>query len=302
MTLAKVIILEGPDGGGKSTLANWLHDQHGYQIRKFGPPGDNENMFKTYTNALLAAINDQQPTVFDRHYLGETIYGPLLRDKDRLKPQGRDLIERLIAATGVAIVIVIPPWDALVEGWRGKDDLLKRQDQLHKVHEAYQLEAVRLAAKQCNFIHYDWTVGVKLSTVTAPSLPESVTGCTQADLLFVGERAGKKYTAWDMAFHCMTESSRYMWEALQNIKEWQESRGAWVNAFDANEKPRDMRKVVNALPTLRKVIALGGVAHAACIDQHIAATLMPHPAFWRRWHANDQAGYANLLRKVILDA
>jgi hypothetical protein len=156
--MPNIIILEGCDGSGKTTLANWLRDELGYHIVKTGPPAPGESTFKSYTAALLeaaeAAVYNGRRTVFDRLHTGETIYGPLLRGRDTLGIQGRDLIEALIAACGAVVVICAPPWEVLVKGWSGKDDLLKRESQLRQVNDAYLAEAARLGLEV-----YDWTSG-----------------------------------------------------------------------------------------------------------------------------------------------
>ena len=151
--MKKVIILEGPDGGGKTTLANWLHNTHGYNIVKTGPPGPGD-VTATYLNALTAAIERPDKTVLDRLHLGEAIYGPLLRGVDRMGPGGLAAIEWAIAnCSDVRLVIVCPPWDVLVEGWRSKDDLLKDERQLRTIYDAYLAHAARLGVKP-----YDWTI------------------------------------------------------------------------------------------------------------------------------------------------
>ena len=295
MQITKVIILEGADGSGKTTLANQLRDKLGYQIVKTGPPRPDENVFKSYTNSLLAAVESGQPTVIDRHYMGEAIYGPLLRGKDRLGLQGRDLIERLVSARGVTLVICAPPWSALVKGWKGKDDLLKRQEQLRKVNDAYLAEAERLG-----LMIYDWTAGENTLSLTAPpQLPEGVTGYHNADTLFIGERPGKKHVVWDLPFHTVGGSSKYLWEALQGIDCWREQRGAWVNAFSAAGRPTDLSLVVDSLLSVKRVIALGIIAYQETINQVVESTQVPHPAYWKRFHAHDVTGYQKTLTEVL---
>jgi thymidylate kinase len=150
--MKKVIILEGPDGGGKTTLASWLHNTHGYVIVKTGPPGPGD-VNAAYTAVLNAAIGRPDKTVFDRLHLGEAIYGPLLRGVDRMGADGLALIEQIIADNNVQLIICCPPWNVLVDGWRAKDDLLKNESQLRTVYNRYVEEAKRL-----KLAVYDWTV------------------------------------------------------------------------------------------------------------------------------------------------
>ena len=147
-----MIILEGPDGGGKSTLAARLHRDYDYAIVKTGPPALDEDTTAAYLSALYTALARPGLTIFDRLHLGEAIYGPLLRSTDRMGASGLKVIERAIAENGVRLLICCPPWETLKIGWRSKPDLLKTEAQLRHVYEAYVGHAVRLC-----LVCYDWT-------------------------------------------------------------------------------------------------------------------------------------------------
>lgn len=152
MSLSRVVILEGCDGSGKTTLANYLHQQYNYRIIKTGPPAPDRDVAVTYLDALHDALTYPGRTLFDRHYLGEAVYGPLLRGVDKMGQDGLAIIERVIAARGVKLIICSPPWGALVKGWSGKDDLLKKETQLRWVNDQYLYHAERLSLQP-----YDWT-------------------------------------------------------------------------------------------------------------------------------------------------
>lgn len=150
--MRKIVILEGPDGGGKSWLATQLHDVYGYRIVKTGPPALDGDVTAAYLAALHEALQRPGRVVFDRLHTGESIYGPLLRGVDRMGADGLMRIELVINFTGVKLIIVCPPWEALVAGWRAKNDLLKTEDALRQVHDAYLGHAARLGITP-----YDWT-------------------------------------------------------------------------------------------------------------------------------------------------
>ena len=93
-----MIVVEGPDNSGKSTLIDWMikslpvhlikHDRH-------GPPSGAWEI-KTRTEIILQkAISSpyKKGTVVDRFSLiGESIYGPILRGKDLWTEIPRDKI------------------------------------------------------------------------------------------------------------------------------------------------------------------------------------------------------------------
>ena len=164
--MRRVVILEGADGSGKSYLASWLHDAHGYAIVKTGPPAPTGNLTVAYIDALRNAIARPGRTVFDRLHTGETIYGPILRGVDRIGIEGLAAIERAITEHGVRLIVCSPPWETLVAGWRSKEDLLKDETTLRAVYERYQEEAARLGLAA-----YDWT---------APDAAERLKGMIEA--------------------------------------------------------------------------------------------------------------------------
>jgi len=148
-----IVVLEGPDGGGKSTLA-WRYEARGFNIIKTNAPKPGEDLLKSYMESLLLAIAGGVPTVFDRHYLGECVYGPLLRGEDRLGARGKAIVEEAIAEYGVKLIVCLPAWDVLRAGWASKPDLVTSEDTLKRIAERYREEAARL-----NLPVYDWTTG-----------------------------------------------------------------------------------------------------------------------------------------------
>jgi hypothetical protein len=99
------VIIDGPDGGGKSSLARYLCDRYGYAYHhESGPPTDR-------SLGAYAALLSQEwvPTVFDRHYLSEVVYGPLLRGGSCLSDEDvtamRDTIDRVRAT----VIVCLPP-------------------------------------------------------------------------------------------------------------------------------------------------------------------------------------------------
>ena len=53
--------------------------------------------------------------------------------------------------------------------------------------------------------------------------------------------------------------------------------------------------------SLKRVVALGTTANMICALQGVKAAQVPHPSFWKRFHAGDQVGYQELLRKAFDD-
>lgn len=160
MNRYRVVVLEGPDGGGKSTLAAAFKQECGYDVRHEGPPPvDRAGLFEYYVGRLtlhLASTFMAPGLVLDRFALGERVYGPLLRDQDRLGPRGWQRVRDVLDTTGALRVLCLPPRDICLRAWRAgkisKGELFASEDTFHRTYDAW----VHLRYDPGQLV-YDWT-------------------------------------------------------------------------------------------------------------------------------------------------
>ena len=79
--MVPILILEGPDGSGKSTLSQMIQDELGYDVspRVVSKQATAMTDLKKWVDDNLD--EGLQPRIYDRHRLiSETIYGPILRE------------------------------------------------------------------------------------------------------------------------------------------------------------------------------------------------------------------------------
>lgn len=108
-----MIIVEGPDGSGKTTLIDRLGFQRkhlkalraGVGSEGSGNWGAGRPAIEAYANQLLT---EPSTTAFDRFYLSETIYGPILRGQSAIRSTEVTVLQRLITALHVTEVICKP--------------------------------------------------------------------------------------------------------------------------------------------------------------------------------------------------
>lgn len=145
----KPIVLEGPDGAGKTTLAALLAASHGLSIEKNGPePGMGaKELLSTYLAQL------QPDTVVDRCGLSEVIYAQALGRPDRIGPGGL----RKLLATDALWVICLPPFEICRSHWAGRDgELFQDEAVLLAVWRVYE-KFLEASAGMRNTYAHDWT-------------------------------------------------------------------------------------------------------------------------------------------------
>lgn len=107
-----IIIIEGADGSGKTTLANQLSKQTKYPIIHMSNPKtelEKVTMMGLYVQQLRTGKN----FIFDRCWYSEMAYGPVFRDKSYITyPQMYEL-ERMLCKAGAMIIYCTGPKAAL---------------------------------------------------------------------------------------------------------------------------------------------------------------------------------------------
>jgi len=128
--------LEGPDGAGKTTLANRFQEAK-FAYAHCGPP--DRNAFDHWYDEVYA---NQGPVVFDRLHVGSYVYGSIFRGADDMSRFERWLFDGLMIAAGATMVYTRPPQEAMEraqgEGDRGPDAVYEtRMAQVYRAYEDF---------------------------------------------------------------------------------------------------------------------------------------------------------------------
>lgn len=145
-----IVILDGCDKTGKSSLAMVLAKKLGLQYYHAGVSSE-EDLYSKY-KALIASI--KEPTVADRFYLSELVYGPVLRGHSRLTAeQFRELNKEVGVRKGVFIHCYADP-GVLVKRFEQDGESLTRVVSILDILEGYKRVA-RIAAEVMPVLRYD---------------------------------------------------------------------------------------------------------------------------------------------------
>jgi thymidylate kinase len=155
--MKRLVIVEGPDGGGKSTVIDGL----GLAPRKFralragvgataadGTCSDqategwagNRPAVRAYLDQVAAHLSE--PIAFDRFHLSEIVYGPMLRAAAGVDALETLAINQTLEELRVPVIICLPPYEVT----------LQNVQQPGRERPAFQTEAFLLEA------HHRWTL------------------------------------------------------------------------------------------------------------------------------------------------
>lgn len=270
-----IIILEGPDGAGKSTMAAILAEK-GYQRQNFGVPpeeiqGDEEQLFRFFLDPLIKAEVAGGRYVFDRLHLSDRIYAPLMRGGTAMTYRAEALIERYTEAIDAQIVICLPPRREAFQNWlkRKEIEYVPNAKTYHLIYNSY-VKLLFNAKRNRHFVWYDYTRHFATSMVNAlvglSGLPlnQNMVGSQKPRFLFICDEPGtwlplmttRGYPGW--FFNTLQEAG------------YQEHEMAFVNTNGADGQ------VERALSRLGKVhvITLGGVANDIVVNK---TDILPYP-------------------------
>lgn len=290
----KHIIIEGPDGAGKTQLARQLCHRHQMAYHHEGPPPTDGSLLHHYAALLM---NATRPTVFDRLHVGELVYGPLLRGESQIKGYELELMNRLVRGLGVATVVCLPPWPVCWDNNQRKPELIPTRRGLEVAYDKWTY-IVTMPETLANLQTYDYTSGDVFVVNQPDRLPDGVIGSPHARFLFVGEQPNGN--SLDLPFFGDAPSSLYLNGRITDAG-FQEADIAFTNALDVVGQARDLAFIVSQMPRLETVVTLGRVALAQFERQQppfVKLHAMPHPQYWKRFHHGETREYTRMLENL----
>lgn len=131
-THCKVIILEGSDGSGKTTVAKnleSLYNSHGFNVEMwhYGPHSPDKTSVQEYLEPLIDWCEEQRDfahkvLIIDRFHLGELVYGPVLRGFSQMTDDQYEYIEHYLDKIGAIRLYVRPARSVVLERFRQRGD------------------------------------------------------------------------------------------------------------------------------------------------------------------------------------
>jgi len=134
-----VVVIEGCDKTGKSTLAGLLAKDLGWPVVKMNQPRTPGP--HVAAQECLDVLGAQKgPFIADRFHLGESVYGPIYRGTLPMDHVDMRLIETRLQARGCLLVLMTDSVKMIIARFKAlKEDFAKEGD-VRDIVEKYQVE------------------------------------------------------------------------------------------------------------------------------------------------------------------
>lgn len=308
-----LIVVEGPDKAGKTTLVKQMQDQleqtGSVEVLHCGPI--QRHPLDEYVRPVDQALARADHVICDRLHIGEQIYGPLLRGESRMSTAVENWIDLYLQSKGALLVWMDTSKSVLYQRLKSEGDELLDDDfdMLGRVFDEYLRH--RLARASVNGA-LSWlrssafAVGGLLDAQnwqwTSRLLPHrSYVGAAYPEVLFVGDERSTmaRDRGLPQAFAPYPWSSgAFLMEALSPLMV--DHTIGLVNGNDDPDLEHLMFCVEGDVEDVA-IVALGTEASATLSDHEITHVIVPHPQWVKRFHSGSGALYAEVLRSATSD-
>lgn len=312
-----MIIVEGADHVGKTTLCGYLHERTGYPFKHLGqlsPPWD---YFQDY---LEHAASD---VILDRFVLSELAYGPVFRGavNPRFSAHAQRCVARAINRAAGLTVYVYANWLTVAKRIAIKPDELVSQEAEHvNLHVQFTCAmSSNLALGDRGVRYYQRIIDtsdraimhtdvedIRITQQAERSIRNRVDnigveswGSLHPNFLLVGERcAGRAWPPFSGA-HGSSETL----SSLLDEAEIPERAIHLVNAYgvDGNDQSAQIKELWDALGK-PVIVCLGKVAKEKAGDIMMRSISFPHPQWIRRFHFYEVKKWGQALRATLMEA
>lgn len=312
-----LIILEGPDGAGKTRLATDLRKL----IERQNPGCFTFQFHRGVPTAhpideYMRPINRYRPggnrhVVIDRWHWGESVYPHIFNRPTQLDTPARWAIEAYLLRLG-AIVVMVDQYDAAFYETYAQRDELHMVGLLQPTKKLFQQVAMESLLP---YVRHNWQSPVEgdlnrvIDAATAvdigmKDLSQFSTYCGPrwpGFLMFGDVRHNFGSARWntsadnDPAFVPMLSTSgHYLLQALSNLPLEFQRRVGWANACDVDD-PIALWQVLGKPLT----IALGRNTQRKLKSVGIPHGVAPHPQFVRRFRHSHQIEYGTIVQRAV---
>lgn len=310
-----IIILEGPDGAGKTTLAQQLAkslDDSASLVTSIHhgpyPNLSGQELSKVLFRSMAPALIAGSHVVMDRCWLSEPIYARAKVRPNRTSKAHQRMLERCAMAGDAVIVLCLPPYEVCHRAWSsGREEYVTKEASFKEVYNDYVALRDDPSQTDLSVLVYDYTqdnyddlwarilaAQVNLGQGGGAFKPGEV-------VLLVGDKPNMKGHGAETIIVPFINfngigCSEWLAEQLEAAGV-RESQLYWINAANARGEETDAAFIERLRP--RAVVALGNAGAAWCEKHNVAHVKMPHPQHHKRFFHSSSYPAIRYLKEVL---
>lgn len=256
-----VLILEGPDGSGKTTFAKWLVENHGFEYHHEGLPPANCKRTEYYGTLLWNAMNAKKPVVYDRFHLGELVYGPVKRDELYLGMYGMKLFLRITQCHPVHFLICLPGYETCHKNWKASfeagNDYIQEEALFKDIY--WRFKGLTAYHDEFSYVTESYDSAFYRALHDKPTFHAGYAGQPEPRFLVVGNRPDNE--TMDFPFFSRSPQSLYLNQVLWQAG-YKENEMLFTTVYGINGQERELEDHFLAASTV--ALALSDVAEDWC--------------------------------------
>lgn len=297
-----VVIFEGPDGSGKTTLARAFADEMNMRYVHLGPLKNvsYRALARMYVEAMLPAIHGYQGVVMDRSWLSEPIYGKVFRGgKDRITPARARMLDRIALRCGAVVVRCDPGFNTCRQNFdsRRGAEMLNSNVELQEVWSLYRtlqmttdLPVYTFDYTTQNAAEFIVSLAATIAGIKRAGADWQVAGNIAAPRVIVGD-SYSNHNDTDLLqqfpFVDFSAQGCSLWLAQKfelSAYPIDEAGLAWINADELLRLQKLHVSPQDIFPNAIEFLALGQVASSVLHKLGLAHPTFTHPQYWKRFH------------------
>ena len=137
-----MIIVEGPDGAGKTTLVQELASEIGLKIGERATK-DRSRLYEvtrrdTYTALSKAVKANKKPQIWDRLFFSEMVYAPIVGGRDvEFSAKEQTFVKRVLIALECPIIMCRPPLETVEKNVLDSEQMGGVAENVRGIYNAY---------------------------------------------------------------------------------------------------------------------------------------------------------------------
>lgn len=290
-----LIVIEGLDRTGKTTLARGLADRYKLEYRHFDKP--EQHPLDEYVRPIERPVR----AVFDRYHVGESVWPEIFKRSSEFDATMMLYVDLVLRARGAVLVHAVRDVYEIIYACRVDEEPIDDRQVLlastlfrNRVHSsAALLPAIEWSlgdhAAQEHVIKQAkirWARAERVNDVTHRWI-----GNEEPDVLLVGDQVGPGSNGWTLPFVPYGNTSgHFLFSELRRDVKFTRNI-AVCNSLQPDGSPEKVRELWEAMEC-PDVIALGNQAHAQLArDGFGSVPVVPHPQYVRRFLRRNGAGW-----------